>query len=143
MALSAQKFREIVFQLLYIDDFAKSEVDDIFDFLMGQMTVTRKNLFEANAVKEAIQDKLSEIDAKIQETSTAYEMERIPQIEKNILRLAIYELSYGRSIPAKVAIAEAIRLTRKFATPESGAFVNAILDTIYQCNLKKAESSVS
>jgi N utilization substance protein B len=143
MALSAQKFREIVFQLLYSDDFAKSETDDIFDFLMGQMAVTRKNLFDANAVKEAIQEKLSVIDAKIQETSTAYEMERIPQIEKNILRLAVYELSYGRSIPAKVAIAEAIRLTRKFAAPEGASFVNAILDNIYQCNLKKAESSAS
>lgn len=66
----------------------------------------------------------------ITEHSTSYEFERIPRIERNVLRLGVYEIMYDSDIPPKVAIAEAIRLTRKFATPESATFVNAILDSI-------------
>nr|NGX48373.1 hypothetical protein [Chlamydiota bacterium] len=60
-----------------------------------------------------------------------YELERISRIERSILRLGLYELLYT-DLPDKVAITEAIRLTRKFATAEGGAFVNALLDAIYK-----------
>ena len=69
---------------------------------------------------------------KLAPCSLNYDFDRIQTVTKNILRLAVFELFFDPSIPPKVAIAEAIRLSRKFSTPESAAFVNALLDHLYR-----------
>jgi N utilization substance protein B len=135
MALSQQKFREIVFQVLYSGDFADAGDEDMIPFMMGQLAVTRKTVSLAVVRKSAIEKERASIDEQIAKASVAYAFERIPRIERNILRLGVYELFYDDQIPPKVAIAEAIRLSRKFATPEGATFVNAILDTLYKENL--------
>ncbi len=133
MAISQQKLREIVFQLIYSEDFTKNETEDLLPFLMGHHEMSKKNFFLAEQKKVALVQKLEAIDAQISEVSEGYKFDRIPKIEKNILRLAVFELCYLKEeIPPKVAISEAIRLSRKFSTPESGTFVNAILDAIYK-----------
>ncbi len=131
MALPQQKLREIVFQLLYSHDLAQAEDEDMIAMMMPQLEVTKKNILEALKRRKEVQEKFQELDQLIAQTSDSYEFERIPSIERNILRLGAFELLFS-SIPHKVAIAEAIRLTRKFATPEAAAFVNAILDKLYQ-----------
>lgn len=137
MALSPQKFREIVFQLLYSHDFILGEEDDMIDFMMEQLSVTKKSMKEAQEKHQKIFSRISEIDEQIRRFSVSYDLERIGRVEKNILRLGVYELCYDDSIPAKVAIAEAIRLTRKFSTAESGAFINAVLDSLLQDRLSQ------
>src|SRR5690606_29501809 len=67
--------------------------------------------------------------------------ERIPRVERNILRLAVFELLHDPSVPPTVAIAEAIRLTRKFATPEAATFINAVLDAIFKMQRGEAVDS--
>lgn len=135
MAITHQKFREIVFLLLYRKDFAQSEDSENISLIMEQLAVTRKNVLEAAKKAQLVQEKLPEIDEKIAKTSTTYEFERIQLIERNVLRLGIYELFYDSSIPPKVAIAEAVRLTKKFSSAASTSFVNAILDHLYKKNL--------
>ena len=132
MPLPVQKFREMVFQMLYAYDFSHGEEEDVIDLLMHELKVTKKAAREAHQKVRAILDKMDEIDNKIRPASTEYQFERISRVEKNILRLGIYELCYDDRIPPKVAITEAIRLCRKFGTPESADFVNAILDSIYK-----------
>lgn len=128
MSLPQQKFRELVFQMLYCTDVSYSEESEMIDLVMKENKVTRKNALEAlNRVKE-IQKKKEDLDQIIKKLSKEYTFERIQIIEKNILRLAIFEMSYDENVPAKVAIAEAIRLCRKFSNPESASFVNALLD---------------
>lgn len=135
MALSPQKFREIVFQLLYSRDFILGEEEDTIDFMMEQLSVTKKVMKEAQQECGKIFARISEIDEQIRHFSISYNLERIGRIEKNILRLGVYELCYQETVPSKVAIAEAIRLTRKFSTSESGSFINAVLDSILQDRL--------
>ncbi len=130
--LPPQKKREIVFHLLYSLDFALCEEEEIFPFLMQHHKVTRKTLFAVEAYTKEVRLQLSSIDEMVRNTAEEYEFERIPRVERNILRLGIYELCFLKEIPPKVAISEAIRLTRKFATAESAHFVNAILDTLYK-----------
>jgi transcription antitermination protein NusB len=132
MPIPRQKFREIVFQLVYSSDFSEVEDADMIPFMMQQLMVTKKVMCLALERKKAIESKREEIDQLVAKTATAYNFERITRAEKNILRLTVFELLYDASIPQKVVIAEAIRLARKFATPEGAAFVNAILDTLYQ-----------
>src|SRR5437762_3316098 len=127
MTLPQQKFREIVLLLLYNHDFSQGKEEDSTAMVMQELNVSQKYLLQAHEIRRAIESKLPEIDQKILDTSSSYEFDRIPRIECNILRLGVYELLYSPQIPDKVAISEAIRLARKFASPESTAFVNAVL----------------
>ena len=135
MALPIQKLREIIFQLLYSNDF-KALNEDMVPFLMQHHQVTKKSLYAAQDVVDKLTSHRAEIDALIQSHSTGYEFDRIPRVERNLLRLGIFEMVYSKEAPPKVVISEAVRLARKFATDESAKFVNAILDAIYQQTAK-------
>lgn len=132
MAITQQKLREITFQLLYSYDFAENSPDEMIPFLMAYYAIPKKALCIAEEKKGLIIGKLPEIDALIAETSLAYDFTRISRIEKNILRLGLFEIYFSDDIPDKVSISEAIRLARKFSTPEGATFVNAILDILYK-----------
>ncbi len=130
--LPPQKFREIVFQLLYSHDFSPLEAEDSIPFFMNELKVTKSAVRTAHTRVQAILEKLPEIDARIQAASDVYAFERISRVEKTILRFGIFELFYDETVPPLVAIAEGIRLCRKFGTRESAQFVNAILDKVYK-----------
>lgn len=130
MALAQQKFREIVFQLLYSSDFVQSDGELMLDLIMNELEVSKKNVRTAQERVEKIREKLPEIDALIASVATSYDFDRIQSVIRNILRLGVYELQFDPEIPPKVAIAEAMRLSKKFSTPESASFVNAILDKL-------------
>ncbi len=59
-------------------------------------------------------------------------MERLAAIDRNILRIGVAELLYVEKIPGKVAITEAIHLAERYGSDDSGAFVNGVLDSVYQ-----------
>ncbi len=130
--LTPHKLREIVFHLLYSSDFSESEQSEIFPFLMEHHKVTKKTLHAADELAQQIRDKMYILDQWISETATDYEFERIPRVERNLLRLALYEIYFSKTVPPKVALSEAIRLARKFATAEGATFVNAVLDALYK-----------
>jgi N utilization substance protein B len=134
MAPAPQKFREIVFQLLYSSDFDASQDEDISAFMMGEFALSGTSIRKAQERRNLIVARLEEIDPLIAQASSSYSFDRIPSIERTILRLGIFELIFDELIPPKVAIAEAIRLARKYATPEGGTFVNAVLDALYKKN---------
>lgn len=132
MAPIPQKFREIVLQLLFCSDFHPAPDEGLASFMMGEFALSSKSVRLAQERAALVVSRLVEIDQKIGGASSEYSFDRIPNVEKNILRLGVFELFYDETIPPKVAIAESIRLTRKYATPEGGSFVNAILDTLYK-----------
>lgn len=131
MSINRDKFRELVFQLLYGEEVGGRDQAATFKLLMQQLKVTRRDVILAAERVEAIKKEMPHIDRRITEVSAGYDFERIKSVEKNILRLAAYELFSDPSIPPKVAIAEAVRLCRKFSTTEASKFVNAILHALY------------
>lgn len=135
MPVPMQKFREAVFQMLYSYDIGGSEEEDIIELLMKELAISKKVLLDAQERVLLIRTHLQKIDKMIANTSQSYAFDRIQSVERNILRLGIYELFYDNTIPAKVALAEAMRLTRKFGTREAASFVNAILDNVYKASL--------
>lgn len=132
MAIPVQKFRELVFQILYSSDIGGSTPEDILELMMKELAVTRKTVHQAQERVDEIKALRKELDKIIKKTSVSYDFDRIQTVEKNILRLEIYEMLYDDSIPPKVAISEGMRLARKFGSPESANFINAILDHIYK-----------
>ena len=135
MSIPQQKFRELVFQLLYSYDISKPEEDEMIGLMMKELSVTRKTVRSGLEKMQLIQEKLDDIDETIRRTTVSYSFDRIQTVERNILRLGIYEMLYDDTIPPKVAISESVRLARKFGTPESASFVNAIMDAIYKTTL--------
>jgi N utilization substance protein B len=84
----------------------------------------------AEALVRGVADKTAELDQIIQANAAHWSLARIAPVERNILRLAAYELLYRDDIPERVAINEAIELAKLYGSEESGAFVNGILDQI-------------
>lgn len=74
-----------------------------------------------------ITDKLSEIDKMIGETAEGWKVSRMGKVDLTILRLAVYEMKYDEDVPVKVAINEAVELSKKFSGDDSPAFINGIL----------------
>lgn len=101
MSITQQKKREIVFLVLYSQDIAHEEFSKTIPMLMEQLSVTRRNVLDAQKRAEKIADVRIEIDGRIAQVSHAYELERIQLVEKNILRLGIFELFYDPTIPPK------------------------------------------
>lgn len=78
---------------------------------------------------EAVAARAEELDRRISAAAIDWTADRMGAVERNILRMAVYELETG-SVPAEVAISEAVKLARRYASNEAGKFVNGILDRI-------------
>ncbi len=70
----------------------------------------------------------SEIDERIARYAENYQLSRMLAVDRNILRLAVYEMNFANDVPPVVAINEAIEIAKKFGSEESGRFINGILD---------------
>ncbi|MBV8821550.1 MAG: transcription antitermination factor NusB [Chloroflexi bacterium] len=85
----------------------------------------------AYEVLEGVCGHLTEIDAHIQSAAREWPLQQMARIDKNILRLAIYEILFNNTVPAKAAINEAVELAKLFGSDTSSRFVNGVLGTIF------------
>lgn len=79
-----------------------------------------------------VREHRAEIDEIIEKTAPEWPIEQITVVDRNILRLGIYELQYAKEVPPKVAINEAVELGKTFGGESSGKFVNGVLGTLYR-----------
>lgn len=86
----------------------------------------------AESLVRGTAEHLEEIDGILQRASRNWRLERMARVDRNVLRLATYELHFLPDVPAKVVINEAIEVARRFGAAESPAFVNGLLDRISQ-----------
>ena len=121
----------MVFQLLFSIDMGDNSERDLIPFFMRELTISHKHVRQAYQKAQKIWEKRSFLDQKIENVLHSCPMDRISYVEKNILRLALWEMLVEKEVAPKIAITESIRLCRKFSTPSGGAFVNAILDAYY------------
>ncbi len=73
---------------------------------------------------------LDELDGHIVECANGWTLSRMPMIDRNVLRMAVFELSYSQDVPVAVVINEAVELAKTFSTDDSGRFVNGVLSAI-------------
>ena len=78
-----------------------------------------------------VQENRATIDALIEQFSSNWKLSRMSCVDRNVLRIAVFELLFCADIPPKVSINEAIDVGKRFGTEESGAFINGILDSIH------------
>lgn len=89
---------------------------------------------------QGVHDHCAELDAWIARFSEHWRLERMAAVDRNLLRLATFELLYSPRVPPKVIINEAVELGKRYGTDESGAFVNGILDSIWKTVRQQEQS---
>ncbi|HUJ48905.1 MAG TPA: transcription antitermination factor NusB [Bryobacteraceae bacterium] len=138
--------RQRALQVLYQCDLRKQPVDDaiasFYDTLYSEEQPLKP---EPDAFMEELARGASamsgEIDRQIAEKAENWKLDRMPLVDRNVLRLAIYEMSRKETPPA-VVIDEALELARQFAGDESVSFINAVLDAVHR-QQEAAERSAS
>lgn len=139
--------REIVMQSLYQWDFRERPTgvlpaiieQNIAEF--GSGIEDTKEFIEKTV--DGVIDHIDEVDTLIKEYATNWPMEQMTLVDRNILRLGVYEMKYNEEIPPKVAINEAIELAKAYGGPSSGKFVNGILGAMYSKLFKDAEQKAA
>ncbi|MCX5668359.1 MAG: transcription antitermination factor NusB [Candidatus Omnitrophica bacterium] len=125
------KAREYALQILYAVDITGDDPRDCVDrFWEGNEESSAEVKKFASGLVLGVSDNKKEIDRMIAKYATNWKLDRMAVIDRNVLRFAAYELLYVKDIPPKVAINEAIDIAKKFGGPDSGKFVNGVLDKI-------------
>jgi N utilization substance protein B len=132
MSISPEKFREIVFQILFSNGVSMTPEEEMAKLLSKELLVSRKTVYEAQGKAKKILEKKDELDLMIERLADGYTIDGIHSIEKAILRLGLYELCHEEEVPPKVVISEGVRLIKKFGQSEAAPFINAILDRAYK-----------
>jgi transcription antitermination factor NusB len=122
--------RELSLQILYQLDLRGEEVLEDLEDLLAESGRSEDVLDFARLLVVGTAEKREEIDARISEVAAHWDISRMAVVDRNILRMAVFEMMHRPDIPVKVAINEAIELGKRFSTQQSGAFVNGILDRI-------------
>ena len=132
MTLDPYKKRELVFLFLFSFDMGQEvPSSEIVELVRGECKVAKKYALEAMARAEAILKARDECDAYITRVCSEYKIGRIQSVERNIVRLAVFELMIEGKLPPNVVFAEAKRLAKKFTSEEAVLFVHALLAAIY------------
>jgi N utilization substance protein B len=125
------KARERALQALYQIDVAATDLDEaLARFWRSFEPVEREVRETAEALVRGVAEHRREIDDSIETVSVNWRLDRMAKVDRNVLRLAIYELRHRPDVPVKVAINEAIELGKKYGSESSGAFINGVLDAV-------------
>lgn len=130
-----RKSREMALQFLFGHDFREvgNDPDVIsaeFERYCGCFKTADKSLDYARQLITGVRISLAEIDALIRKHSHHWRLERMSLIDRNILRIAIYEMKFVADVPTRVAINEALEIAKQYSIPESISFINGILDAV-------------
>lgn len=122
--------RIIALQTLYEYDTAHHDVEDVLRRHAGAQHLSDPVLAYADELVHGVLAHLDQIDETIEGVAHEWPLAQMARIDKNILRLAIYEILLNNAVPAKVAINEAVELAKLFGSDTSSRFVNGVLGTI-------------
>ena len=133
---SRRRTRQRALQILYLWDVRRQPVEEAtaayFDTLYSEESRTkpRRDAFLDQLVSGAVEH-VEELDRRIAQHAEHWRIERMPTVDRNILRLAVFEMSH-LDTPAAVAIDEALELARRYSSEESVQFVNGVLDAVHR-----------
>ncbi len=128
--------RSIAMQSLFEWDFygKSNNIDEIVDQNLKEFGPGLESQDFTRQLVKGVVDHLSKIDKIIVESAPEWPLEQIIMVDRNVLRLGLFELLYAKKeeVPPKVAINEAIELAKSFGGESSGRFVNGVLGTVYK-----------
>ena len=117
-------------QALFYMDMSQNDSKEAIELFCENFVTSKRNLSFFLELINGVIKALPEIDSVIERFSSNWKISRMSIVDRNIMRLAVYEMLFCGDIPSKVSINEAIDIGKKFGAEESGAFINGILDSI-------------
>jgi N utilization substance protein B len=136
--MSRRLARETALQVLYQIDMT-GETEDISGIMRNwasEFAVPEKSLEFTEQLVRGTLEKKQEIDQKIASTAHEWAIERMNTVDRNLMRLAIYEMLYCAQTPQKVTLNEAIEIAKRFGGEDSARFINGILDKLMDLSEK-------
>jgi N utilization substance protein B len=125
-----RRAREIALQVLYQREFNRMEFQEVLNLFWNNFEVLKGARDFSERIIRGIEQHQEDLDRIIEQYSSNWKIDRMAHVDRNILRIAVYELLYCDDIPPKVAINEAIDIGKKYGSEDSGAFINGVLDKV-------------
>jgi len=110
----------------------QENLKDVVDHALAEFAPGVDDPAFAHALAQGVEKNIDEIDKIIVETAPEWPIEQITVVDRNVLRVGIYELMFLKDVPPKVAINEAVEMGKVFGGESSGKFVNGVLGTLYK-----------
>lgn len=127
---SRTKARELALQMLFQFDVGKHSVDHVISTFLEPRHLDPETEKFAQGLFEGAANSVESLDQLIRERATNWRLDRMAAIDRNILRLAVYELTHYPENPPAVVINESLELARRFSQDGSVEFVNGVLDAV-------------
>jgi transcription antitermination protein NusB len=130
MPATRRKSRILALQALYEIDSVGREPDMVIERGLKEVEITKENSdFLRELVNGTVRNK-EEIDKQIRELAPSWPIDQLAMVDRNILRLAIFEILYDNKVPVKVAVNEAVELAKTFGSENSAKFINGVLGAV-------------
>ncbi len=126
--MARHRGREVALRVLFEHDLAHAEPQGLLDHALVDETAMNQEF--ARALVEGVVEHSEELDDRIGKAAIDWKLSRMPTIDRNILRLATYEMLYARDVPISVIISEALELAQDYSTIDAKKFVNGVLSTL-------------
>ena len=130
MTGARRRARAIALQALYEADSVGHDIEGILDHLLANVELPEENADFVRELANGVIQNREEIDQNIRNFAPTWPVEQIPLIDRNILRLAIFEILLDNKVPVKVAINEAVELAKTYGSDNSARFVNGVLGSV-------------
>ncbi|MDP8910043.1 MAG: transcription antitermination factor NusB [Chloroflexota bacterium] len=128
--LSRSQARELALQALFEIDVTDHDADEVLGRIATDDSLPPPVADYALTLARGVAAHQAEIDPRIAEAAPAFPLPQVANVDRNVLRLAIYELLHQPDVPLKAAINEAVELAKRFGGESSGRFVNGVLGTV-------------
>jgi len=130
------KAREAALKVLYQSEITRWKIKMAFENFWNDFESEDKNVKDfSRRLTSGIEEYIETIDEKISQYATNWQLKRMAIIDRNVLRIGVFELLHADDIPPKVTINECIELAKKYGDVESSKFVNGILDKIHKSEI--------
>tara|TARA_B100000315_G_C14477841_1_gene541472 strand:- start:65 stop:475 length:411 start_codon:yes stop_codon:yes gene_type:complete len=125
-----RRARAIALKALYEIDSAGHKTEDVLTRFLADAELSEENSAFVRKLVSGVNKNRQALDQNVKKFATAWPIEQIPVVDRNILRLAIFELLIDNEVPVKVAINEAVELAKRFGSDNSARFVNGVLSSV-------------
>jgi N utilization substance protein B len=130
MTTARHKARVTALQALYEIDSVGRDPASVVARLTAEAGLSEDNAAFAGELVSGVRAKLADLDAQIRTYAPAWPVDQIAVIDRNVLRLAIFEILFDNKVPVNVAVSEAVELAKSFGSETSGKFVNGVLGSV-------------
>ena len=127
---SRRKSREFALQALFDMDMSRDSSEDRVELFCKNFSPPGNVLPFFQDLICGVKKNINQIDSLIEKFSSNWKISRISCVDRNAMRIAVYEMLYCGDIPSKVSINEAIEIGKKYGAEDSGSFINGILDSV-------------